>query len=177
MLARTPAPPSPKAPADLGGVRQWSGDLDAAGLRFALVVSRYNERFTGALARSAVARLRECGAAPEDIEVFHVPGAYEIPFVVEQIAARRPFDAILALGCVIQGETPHAGLINTTVAAALSEIGRRRGVPVVDTVVPALNEAQAAARCHEGPDGRGVYAADTAVEMARLAKILRETAP
>lgn len=177
MHAKTPAPPPPSAPADLGGARQWSGDLDAAGLRFALVVSRFNERYTRALARSAVARLRARGAAVKDVEVFHVPGAYEIPFVAERLAASRPFDAILALGCVIQGETPHAGLINTTVAAALSDIARRRGVPVVDAVVPALNEAQAAARCHEGPDGRGNAAADTAVEMARLAKILRETAP
>jgi len=164
-------------PDDLGGVRRWRGDLDAAGLRFAIVVSRFNEALTSILCRTAAARLRQRGAAPADIEVFQVPGAFEIPFVVEQLAARRPFDAILALGCVIQGETPHAGLINTTVAAALSEIARRHGVPVIDTVVPALNEAQAAARCSEDENGRGWYAADTAVEMARLAKTLRETTP
>lgn len=177
MHGKNPAIPAPDHPADLGGVRCWRGDLDATGLRFALVVSRYNEELTSILRRTAVARLRQRGAAVSDIEVFEVPGAYEIPFVVEQLAARRPFDAILALGCVIQGETPHAGLINTTVAAALSEIARRHGVPVIDAVVPALNEAQAAARCTEGEHGRGWYAADAAVEMARLAKTLRETAP
>jgi len=153
------------------------GNLNAAGLKFAIVVSRFNAPLTSVLCRTAIVRLRQRGVAAADIEVFQVPGAFEIPFVVEQVAARRPFDAILALGCVIQGETPHAGLINTTVAAALSEIARRHGVPVIDTVVPALNEAQAAARCTEGENGRGWYAADTAVEMARLAKILRETTP
>ncbi len=159
------------------GPREWAGELDAAGLRFALVVSRFNSAWTAALASAAVERLRARGASLADIEIFHVPGAYEIPWVADRLAASRPFDAILALGCVIQGETPHAALINSTVAAALSDIARRRCVPVIDAVVPALNEAQAEARCAPGPDNRGLYAADAAVEMARLAKRLRETIP
>jgi 6,7-dimethyl-8-ribityllumazine synthase len=159
------------------GPREWAGDLDAAGLRFALVVSRFNGSLTAALASAAVERLRARGAAAGDIEIFRVPGAYEIPFVVDRIAANRPFDAIIALGCVIQGETPHAALINSTVAAALSESARRHAVPVIDAVVPTLNVAQAMARCAVGENSRGAYAADAAVEMARLARRLRETAP
>lgn len=157
------------------GPREWLGELDGVGYRFALVVSRFNRQWTSALASAAVERLRSRGVATTDIEIFHVPGAFEIPFVVDRIAARRPFDAIIALGCVIQGETPHASLINTTVAAALSEIARRYAVPVIDAVVPVLNAAQAAARCAPGPNNRGGYAADAAVEMARLARRLRET--
>ena len=165
---------SSPGPLDLGAVRQWSGDREAAGLRFGLVVSRFNPALTGALARTAVARLRARGAAEADIEVAHVPGAYEIPFLIERWAAEHRFDALIALGCVIQGETPHAGLINTTVAAALSAIARRQGVPVIDTVVSARTEAQAAVRCAEDDRGRGGYAADTAIEMARLTRRLRD---
>lgn len=174
--ARKAAPGEERSSLGLG-VREWSGELDAAGLRFALVVSRFNEGFTAALARAAVDRLRARGAEDKDIEVFRVPGAYEIPFVADRLAATRPFDAIIAIGCVIQGETPHAQLINTTVAAALSDIARRHAVPVIDCVIPALNEAQAAARCAPDERNRGLYAADAAVEMARLAKRLRETPP
>lgn len=166
MLTSPSAPDA--APIDLGGVRQIEGSADAAGLRVAIAVSRFNIQLTSQLMKGAVETLRAAGAAEDDIDVVWVPGAYEIPTVVERLAASGGYAAILALGCVIQGETPHAGLINSTVAAALSDISRRHGVPVIDTVVSAMTEAQAAARCASGPNCRGVYAARTAVEMARL---------
>ncbi len=157
------------APAlDAPGVRQTAGDLGARGLRFALVVSRFNETLTARLAGSALDALAACGAAPGDVEVVWVPGAYEIPFVAERLAADGAFAAVIALGCVIQGETPHAGLVNTEVARGLADIARRHGVPVIDGVVAAHTEAQAVARCTRGPESRGWYAATAAVEMARL---------
>ncbi len=159
------------------GVTEHRGEGDAAGLRIALVVSRFNLRHTAALLRGAVETLLSLGARPGDLEVAWVPGAYEIPLVVEALAARRTFDAVCALGCVIEGETPHAALINSTVAATLSEISRRHGVPVLDAVVPARTEAQAATRCGPGPDNRGAYAARAAVEMARLMARLRRASP
>lgn len=162
------------APARLGAVRQWAGDRSAAGLKFGLVVSRFNERLTRQLVESAVQALREHGAAEADIEVGWVPGAYEIPFALAQWAAKGGRDAFIALGCVIQGETPHAGLINTEVAHALAELARRHGVPVIDTVVSALTEAQAEARCRPGREGRGWYAAEAAIEMARLQAVMRK---
>ena len=174
----TPTPDTGAAtPPDLGAVRQTSGTPDATGLRFAIVISRYNLALTGRLLEGAVATLRQCGAAESDIEVFWVPGAFEIPTAAEPLAKQGRFHALIALGCVIQGETPHAGLINRTVAAALSDISRRHGVPVVDTVIPANTEAQAAARCTAGSDGRGAYAARTAAEMARLLAAIRLQTP
>ena len=174
----TPTPDSgAAAPPDLGAVRQTSGTPDAAGLRFAIVISRYNLPLTGQLLAGAVSTLRQCGAADADIEVFWVPGAFEIPCAAAHLAKQGRFSALIALGCVIQGETPHAGLINDTVAAALSDISRRHSIPVIDTVIPANTEAQAAARCTSGPDGRGAYAARTAAEMARLLAGIRLQAP
>lgn len=167
------APPPTAAPPDLGAVRQIAGTTDAAGLRFGIVISRYNLALTGQLLAGAVAALKACGAAEADIEVHWVPGAFEIPTLAEQLAKQGRHHALIALGCVIQGETPHAALINMTVAAALSEISRRHAIPVVDTVIPAHTEAQAVARCTSGPDGRGAYAARTAVEMARLLASVR----
>lgn len=162
------------APARLGAVSQQAGDLQAAGLKFALVVSRFNEHLTRQLVETAVAALREHGAAEADLEVVWVPGAYEIPFAVDRLAATGRFHAVLALGCVIQGETPHAMLINTEVAHALAGLARRHGVPVIDTVVSANTEGQAEVRCRAGRGSRGWYAAEAAIEMARLNGRMRE---
>ena len=160
---------------DVGAIRQTRGEGQAAGLRFGLVVSRFNPALTGSLLKTAVQRLLAQGAREANIEVVWVPGAFEIPFVLEKLAAMRRFDALIALGCVIQGETPHAGLINTEVTHALADIARRHGLPVIDTVVATLNRAQAEARC--GPEGRGGYAAEAAIEMANLNRRLAERAP
>lgn len=162
---------------NLGNVRQASGPCRTDGRRFGIVVSRYNERLTRQLAESAVAAIRSCGAAEADIEVFWVPGAFEIPTVLDALARQGRFAALIALGCVIQGETPHAGLINTTVAQALSAISRQHGIPVIDTVIPANTEAQAEVRCKAGQDGRGWYAGMTAVEMASLLAAIAERRP
>ena len=149
-------------------VRQFAGDLRAGGLRFGLVVSRYNEALTTQLVVAATEALQAYGAAAADLAVAWVPGAYEIPLVVETWAAQRRFDALIALGCVIQGETPHAALINMAVAHGLAEIARRHGVPVIDCVVSANTEEQAVVRCRPGREGRGGYAACAAIEAARL---------
>ncbi len=167
--------PDAGAPPAMGAIRQTLGSAEAGGLRFGLVVSRFNLALTRSLLQTAAARLLQRGARDGDLEVFWVPGAFEIPFVIEKLAAARRFDALIALGCVIQGETPHASLIGTEVTRALSDIGRRHGIPVIDTVVATLNPAQAEARC--GPEGRGGYAADAAIEMATLNRRLTERAP
>jgi len=145
-----------------------AGDRNGAGLRIGIVVSRYNARHTASLLRAAVRELVRCGVEPEAITVAEVPGAFEIPAAVSEMVRHHSLDAVIALGCVIQGETPHASLINSTVAMRLSELSERHRVPVVDAVVPALTEEQARARCAPGPSNRGVYAAHVAIEMARL---------
>lgn len=159
---------------NLGNVRQTAGDCAAGGRRFGIVVSRFNERLTRQLVEGAIAAIRSCGAAEADLEVVWVPGAFEIPTALDRLAASGRFHALIALGCVIQGETPHAALINTTVAQSLNAIARGRGIPVIDTVIPAMTEEQAEVRCRPGREGRGWYAGMTAVEMASLMARLPE---
>ncbi len=153
---------------EFGAVNMKQGSLNAGGLSFALVVSRFNEEFTGQLLRSALDCLRSCGAGDADIEVYWVPGAYEIPQAVERLLGCLEFDAVIALGCVIQGETPHAELINKTVARTLMEIARDYDIPVINEVVGTYDIKQAVARCSYGEDSRGWYAAAAAIEMANL---------
>ncbi len=150
------------------GIRMRRGRAQGAGRRFGLVVSRFNEAFTGALLRSAVRALTAHGVAPEAIEAAQVPGAFEIPLAIERWAGAGRFDALIALGCIVEGETPHAALIAGQVTRALSEISLRHGVPVIDGVVAARTEAQAQARCRPGREGRGWHAGLTALEMADL---------
>ena len=165
---------APGALAAPEGVGLLGGERRGGGRRFGLVVSRFNEGFTGALLQSAVHALTAHGADPADIEAAQVPGAFEIPLVLETWAAAGRFDALLALGCVIEGETPHADLIAREVTRALSRISRRHGVPVVDGVVVVRTEAQARARCRPDREGRGWHAGLAALEMADLMARVRD---
>jgi 6,7-dimethyl-8-ribityllumazine synthase len=169
----TNSPPVPAFP----GVSVYEGDARGAGLRIGIVCARFNSELTGALTRGCVRELERLGVAPDRIALAWVPGAYEVPYVIDRWARGRKFDALIGLGCVIQGETPHAGLINAEVARALAEIARLRDVPVIDTVVSANTPEQAAARCTDLPTGRGAYAAQAAVEMARLRRAIEDRSP
>jgi 6,7-dimethyl-8-ribityllumazine synthase len=158
---------------DLGAVRQLTGSTEAAELLFGLVASRFNAGLTHALVASVVDHLKARGAADSQIVVVWVPGAYEISAVIHKLAARRRFDVLIALGVVIQGETPHAGLINQQLGHALAEISRQQDVPVIDAVIAANTLEQAEVRCGAGPRGRGGYAAAAAIEMAHLFRRLK----
>ena len=145
----------------------------AGGYRFALVVSRFNDAITGRLRDGARAALAEAGAAALDVEEFAVPGAYELPQAARAAAETGRFDAIVALGCVIRGETPHFDYICSAVAHGLMEAGGDTGVPMAFGVLTTDTEAQAAARAGGGPDNKGFEAAAAAIEMARLFRELR----
>ena len=150
----------------IGGVREIHGGLDAAGLRIAIVASRFNTDLTQQLAGDAVSTLLANGAAAGDIDVIWVTGAFEIPSVLEPLAAGGQYDALVGLGAVIQGETIHANSIAAAVAQSLCELARRHGLPVIDGVVVAPDRKTAEVRCASGPRSRGAYAACAAVEMA-----------
>jgi 6,7-dimethyl-8-ribityllumazine synthase len=160
---------------DLGDVLQVVGSLDARGLRFGIAVSRYNHDLTSQLVRGAVDALREHGAGKQAVTVVWVPGAYEVPSLIHKLASRGGYDALLGLGVVVQGETPHARLINEQVSHSLAQISRGHDVPVLDGIIPAGNMEQAVARCQTGKDGRGWYLGCAAIEMARLFRQLNET--
>ncbi len=152
--------------------KETSGQLDAKGLKFGIVVSRFNDLFTGQLLKGALDCLARHGANEKNVEIVWVPGAYEQPIALQKLAAAKRHDALIALGAVIQGATSHAGLINAQVARALTQISLATGIPVVDGIVAAENLDQAIERCGSKAGNRGWNAAQTAIEMASLFKQL-----
>lgn len=161
---RDRAPATPQAP--LPG---------AAGYRFALIVSRFNPAITDALRTGARAALAEAGAAPDDIEDFGVPGAFELPQAARCAAETGRFDAVVTLGCVIRGETPHFEYLSSAVAHGIMEAAGDTGVPIAFGVLTTDTDAQAAARAGAGRDNKGWEAAAAAIEMAGLFRRLGRT--
>jgi 6,7-dimethyl-8-ribityllumazine synthase len=153
-------------------VNEVSVALNAEGRRFAVVVSRFNDFLTKQLVSGAVDCIIRHGGSDDDITVVWVPGANEVPQAVQKLAASGNFDAVVALGAVVQGATPHADLINTQVSKALSSIALQIGVPVVNGVVCAGNLEQAIERCGTKAGNKGWNAALAAVEMANLMSVL-----
>lgn len=148
------------------------GDASAKGLRFGIVISRFNDLFTRNLLQGALESLHRHGARDEDLTVVWVPGAFEIPTVLRPMAVSGKYDALIALGVVIQGATGHAEIINRQVAASVAQIAADTGVPVIDGVIGAQNTDQAMERCGGKQGNRGWNAAETAIEMAGVMKIL-----
>lgn len=138
----------------------------AAGYRFALVVSRFNPAITESLRRSAEALLTAAGA--DAVETVHVPGAYELPQAARCLAETSRFDAVVCLGCVIRGETPHFDYISSAVSHGVMQAAGDTGVPIAFGVLTTDDEGQARARAGDGPDNKGREAALAAVEMAVL---------
>jgi 6,7-dimethyl-8-ribityllumazine synthase len=141
----------------------------ASGFRFAIVFSRFNESITSSLLAAAVRTLRDYGAG-DSIDQFAVPGAYEIPFAAMQAAKTGRYDAIIGLGCVIRGETPHFEYICQWTAHGIGRVGLETGVPAVFGVLTTDTLEQAAARSSDPADNKGAEAARCAIELATLAR-------
>ncbi len=140
----------------------------AAGFRFAVVVSRWNDRLTSKLAAGARKALSECGAESGAVETFYVPGAFELPIACLKAARSGDFDAIIALGVVIRGDTPHFDYVAGETARGIMQASLKTGIPVLFGVITADNTEQAEARSGEKGDNKGFEAALSAVEMAHL---------
>ena len=136
--------------------------------RFAIVVSRFNEAVTERLRGGAADALREAGARDDAIEVFTVPGAYELPQAARCAAETGRFDAIICVGCVIRGATPHFEYISSAVAHGIMQASGDTGIPVAFGVLTTDTEAQAQERAGPGRDNKGFEAAAAAIEMAAL---------
>lgn len=141
---------------------------DASGFRFAIVVSRWNSDFTDKLLFGSIEALESCGATPDAVEVFKVPGAFELPLASLKAAESGKFDAVIALGVVIRGDTPHFDYVAGEAASGIMQAGLQTGVPVMFGVITADNEQQVIDRCGEGPANKGYEAAVSAVEVADL---------
>lgn len=145
----------------------------AAGFRFAIVVSRFNERVTESLCDGARAALAEAGATDADVEVFRVPGAFELPQAARGAADTGRFDAIVCLGCVIRGATPHFEYISTSVAHGIQEASGDTGVPMAFGVLTTDTWEQAEERAAGDRTNKGFEAAAAAIEMAGLFRTFR----
>ena len=144
----------------------------AGGARFALIVSRFNEAITRSLRDGALAALREAGASDADVESFAVPGAFELPQAARLAADTGRFDAVVCLGCVIRGETPHFEYISAAVAHGLMSASGDTGIPMAFGVLTTDTWEQAEARAGGGRDNKGFEAAAAALEMAALSRSL-----
>ena len=146
---------------------------NASGLSVGLVVSTYHEEVTGPLREGAFAALIEAGAGVDSIRVITVPGAFEIPFAARQAAETGRFDAIVCLGCVIRGETPHFDYIASAVAHGITTASQATGVPMAFGVLTTNTFDEARARAGPGTSNKGWKAAMVAVWLANMVRDLR----
>ena len=151
--------------------RSFEGDHNAEDLRFAVVASRFNDEIVAGLLAGALECLARHGAKDGAIEVIRVPGAFEIPQVVRTVAER--FDAVITLGCILRGETPHFEFIANQVTTELSRIACDARVPVTFGVITCETLQQAIERSSPGAGNKGWEAALAAIEMANLWRALR----
>ena len=146
------------------------GRLNAEGFRFGIVASRWNEFITGRLVEGALDALTKLGAGDDQPTVYRVPGAFEIPLLSLRLAQSRKFDAIICLGTIIRGQTPHFDYIANEVAQGISKAGLDTGIPVVFGIVTADTVDQAIDRAGVKLGNKGFEAAMTAVELVNLYK-------
>jgi 6,7-dimethyl-8-ribityllumazine synthase len=146
----------------------YEGTLEAKGLRIAITCARFNEFFVSKLLEGAVDSIVRHGGRTEDIDVAWVPGSYELPTAVKKFLSSKKYDAVIALGVVIQGATPHAGLISAEVSKCMAMLSLEFGIPVINGVINANDIEQAIERSGTKAGNKGSDAAKTAIEMANL---------
>ena len=149
-------------------MRTFEGDLLGRGRRFAIVIARFNETIGRRLLDGALDGLRRHGVADDDIAVAWVPGAFEIPVVARRLAATGEYDAVICLGAVIRGATPHFDYVAGNAAAGVAAAGRETGVPVIFGVLTTDTIEQAIERSGTKAGNNGFGAAATAIEMTNL---------
>jgi 6,7-dimethyl-8-ribityllumazine synthase len=148
--------------------RVYEGDLQGEGLRFGIVIGRFNEFISSRLLSGALDSLARHGTDPEQVEIAWVPGAFEIPLVAGKMAASRRYDAVLSLGAVIRGSTPHFDYVAAEVAKGVAKVGLDSGVPVIFGVLTTDTIEQAVERAGTKAGNKGWDAAVSALEMANL---------
>jgi 6,7-dimethyl-8-ribityllumazine synthase len=154
-----------------------SGDLTARGLRFALVVSRFNSFITERLLAAAVDALERSGAQSNDVNVVRVPGAFELPLAAKKLALTDKYDALIAIGCVLRGETAHYDYVCSETSRGLQLAQMDTGVPVIFCVLTCDTLEQAIDRAGLKGGNKGFEAGLAAIEMAHLSRKLKPAAP
>jgi 6,7-dimethyl-8-ribityllumazine synthase len=152
------------------------GELSATGLRFGIAVSRFNGFITERLLTAAVDALERAGAASKDVDVVHVPGAFELPLTSKKLAQVGKYDALIAIGCVVRGETAHYDYVCSETSRGLQLAQMDTGVPVIFCVLTVDTLEQAIDRAGLKSGNKGFEAGLAAIEMGRLSKKLRGSA-
>lgn len=148
----------------------YEGKLVAEGLKFGIVVARFNEFITNKLVGGALDALRRHGASEEDVEIAWVPGAFEIPLVAQKMAETNKYDAVICLGAVIRGATPHFDFVSAEVSKGVAHVGLVTKLPVVFGVLTTDTIEQAIERAGSKSGNKGFDAAITAIETVNLLK-------
>jgi 6,7-dimethyl-8-ribityllumazine synthase len=149
-------------------VKTIESDGRAQGFRFAIVVSKYHDFITDKLEAGALRALSAAGAGDDDVAIVRVPGAFELPLAAQHAAETDRFDAIICLGCLIRGETPHMDYIASAVADGLAAAAGATGVPMTFGVLTTNSVEEAIARAGDGPSNKGHEAAVAAIDMASV---------
>ncbi len=155
----------------------FAGELNAGGLRFGVVASRFNAFITERLLGGVLDALQRAGADRASIDVARVPGSFEIPVTARELASSGQYDAVICLGCIIRGETPHFEYISTEVSRGITAASLATGVPVIFGVLTCENLEQAIHRAGAKSGNKGFEAGLAAVEMANLMRRLRQSSP
>ena len=150
--------------------KHFEGMLLGKGLRFGLVVSRFNEFITKKLLEGAQDALLRHGVSQADIEIAWVPGSFEIPLIAKKLAQSKKYDAVICLGAVVRGGTPHFEYIATEVSKGIAKVSLETGLPVIYGVITADTLEQAIERAGTKMGNKGFEAAENAIEMANLLK-------
>jgi 6,7-dimethyl-8-ribityllumazine synthase len=152
----------------------FEGQLTAAGLRFAVVVSRYNSVITERLLAGAMDALTRTGADPDRIDLIKVPGSWEVPLAAREAARANRYDAVICLSAVIRGDTPHFDYVAAEAAKGVAHVALETGVPVAFGVLTTNTLEQAIDRAGAKGGNKGFDAAMTAIEMANLLRTVRQ---
>jgi len=154
--------------------RVIEGQLSAAGLRFVIVVSRFNSFITERLLGGAMDAISRSGGSADQVDLVKVPGSWEMPVVAGELARQKRYDAIICLGAVIRGETPHFDYVASEAAKGIAQVSAATGVPVAFGVLTTNTLEQAIDRAGAKSGNKGFDAAMTAIEMAHLMRVLRQ---
>jgi 6,7-dimethyl-8-ribityllumazine synthase len=155
-------------------MKTYEGHLVSKGLKYAIVVGRFNEFITSKLYGGALDALKRHGVQEDEIEVAWVPGAFEIPLIAQKLAESRKYDAVITLGAVIRGSTPHFDYVCSEVSKGVASISLKTGIPTIFGVLTTDSIEQAVERAGTKAGNKGWEAAVTAIEMANLANLLQE---
>jgi 6,7-dimethyl-8-ribityllumazine synthase len=155
-------------------MKTHEGQLDGIGLKFGLVISRFNDFITRRLVEGCMDALKRNGVDEEDVEAAYVPGAFEIPVVAQKMARSGKFDAVISLGAVIRGSTSHFDYVAGQVARGVSTASMETGVPIIFGVITTETIEQAIERAGTRLTNRGFEAGQSAIEMVRVMQKLDE---